>query len=53
MKKREEIKLKVNGIEYLIEIEPWRTLIEVLRDTLGLTGTKNPVMKVNVVPVQY
>jgi carbon-monoxide dehydrogenase small subunit len=40
MKRREEIKLKVNGIEYIVEIEPWRTLVEVLRETLGLTGTK-------------
>ncbi len=40
MKRREEIKLKVNGLEYIVEIEPWRTLVEVLRDTLGLTGTK-------------
>lgn len=40
MKRREEIKLKVNGLDYIVEIEPWRTLVEVLRDTLGLTGTK-------------
>lgn len=40
MKRREEIKLKVNGVEYIVEIEPWRTLVEVLRETLGLTGTK-------------
>lgn len=40
MKRREEIKLKVNGVEFIVEIEPWRTLVEVLRETLGLTGTK-------------
>jgi carbon-monoxide dehydrogenase small subunit len=30
----------VNGVEYQVEVEPWRTLVEVLRETLGLTGTK-------------
>ena len=40
MKRREEIVLKVNGINYQVEVEPWRTLVEVLRETLGLTGTK-------------
>lgn len=31
---------KVNGREYNIEIEPSRTLLDVLRYELGLTGTK-------------
>jgi carbon-monoxide dehydrogenase small subunit len=35
-----EIGLKVNGVDYQLKIEPWRTLVEVLRDNLGLTGTK-------------
>lgn len=34
------IELRVNGQIYEIEIKPWRTLIEVLRDQLGLMGTK-------------
>ena len=34
------IELRVNGQPYGVEIEPWRTLLEVLRDQLGLTGTK-------------
>jgi carbon-monoxide dehydrogenase small subunit len=38
--KQVEIVLKVNGITYQIAVEPQRTLVEVLRDTLGLTGTK-------------
>ncbi len=38
--KQVEIILKVNGINYRAAIEPHRTLVEVLRDTLGLTGTK-------------
>ena len=32
--------LSVNGIHYPIEIEPGRSLLSVLRDDLGLTGTK-------------
>jgi aerobic-type carbon monoxide dehydrogenase small subunit (CoxS/CutS family) len=35
-----EIGLKVNGIDYRLKIEPWRTLVEVLREDLGLMGTK-------------
>ena len=38
--KQVEIVLKVNGINYKVAVEPQRTLVEVLRDTLGLTGTK-------------
>jgi carbon-monoxide dehydrogenase small subunit len=34
------IKITVNGEPYEITIEPRRTLVEVLRDDLGLTGTK-------------
>ena len=34
------MKLKVNRHDYEIAVEPWRTLSEVLRDELGLTGTK-------------
>jgi carbon-monoxide dehydrogenase small subunit len=32
--------LTVNGITYTINIEPNKTLVDVLRDMLGLTGTK-------------
>ena len=38
--KQEEILLKINGINYHLSIEPRRTLVEVLRENLGLTGTK-------------
>jgi carbon-monoxide dehydrogenase small subunit len=38
--KKQEVILNVNQINYRIEVEPWRTLVEVLRETLGLTGTK-------------
>ena len=34
------IKLKVNGVEEEVMIEPWWTLSRVLRDVVNLTGTK-------------
>lgn len=34
------IKLKVNGEEHEAYVEPWRTLAEVLREELELTGVK-------------
>jgi carbon-monoxide dehydrogenase small subunit len=38
--KQEAITLKVNGTDYRLNIEARRTLLEVLRENLGLTGTK-------------
>ena len=37
---KQEIELRVNGQSYTLEVEPWRTLLEVLRGHLSLTGTK-------------
>lgn len=37
---KKTIDLKVNGQTYEVETQPWRTLAEVLRDQLNLTGTK-------------
>ncbi|OGP53434.1 MAG: hypothetical protein A2Y65_07015 [Deltaproteobacteria bacterium RBG_13_52_11] len=37
---KQDIVLKVNGVTYNVTVETHRTLVEVLRDTLGLTGTK-------------
>lgn len=37
---KQEINLKINGDTYNLVIEPWRTLNEVLREDLNLTGTK-------------
>lgn len=34
------MKIKVNGQEHEFAFEPWHTLLDVLRNTLGLTGTK-------------
>lgn len=37
---KEALTLHVNGEEYEVYIEPKKTLLEVLREELGLTGTK-------------
>src|ERR1019366_4896436 len=34
------IALNVNGIEHLVSVKPSMTLVDVLRDALGLMGTK-------------
>lgn len=34
------ITLTVNGAEHRLAIEPWTTLLDLLRERLGLTGTK-------------
>ncbi len=38
---RLSILLNVNGQEYAMEVEPRRTLLEVLREDLALTGTRS------------
>jgi carbon-monoxide dehydrogenase small subunit len=35
-----ELNLVVNGRPYQLSVLPWRTLLEVIREDLGLTGTK-------------
>jgi len=34
------IKVTVNGILYELSVQPWETLLDVIREHLGLTGTK-------------
>ena len=34
------LRLRVNGIDEEVFVEPWKSLAEVLREELGLTGTK-------------
>lgn len=34
------VKLTVNGTLYELNVRPWETLVEVIREDLGLTGTK-------------
>lgn len=36
----EELRISVNGIKYRLFIEPWESLNYVIRERLGLTGTK-------------
>ncbi len=40
MKQPFPVTLKVNGDVYELLIPPWKTLLDVLREDLGLTGTK-------------
>ena len=37
---KHEITLRINGDDYRVAVDPWRTLNEVLREDLHLTGTK-------------
>jgi len=37
---KHQIRLNVNGDDYELFIDPWRTLNQVLREDLNLTGTK-------------
>jgi carbon-monoxide dehydrogenase small subunit len=37
---KHNIKIVVNGDEYSLAVDPWRTLNEALREDLNLTGTK-------------
>ncbi|MGQ9787961.1 MAG: (2Fe-2S)-binding protein [Candidatus Hadarchaeaceae archaeon] len=38
--KKIKVKLNVNGKDYEVEVKPHWTLLQVIRDRLGLTGTK-------------
>jgi carbon-monoxide dehydrogenase small subunit len=35
-----ELHFVLNGRQVVLEVDPWASLVEVLRDQLGLTGTK-------------
>lgn len=35
-----QIKVTVNGVLYELSVQPWETLLHVIREHLGLTGTK-------------
>jgi carbon-monoxide dehydrogenase small subunit len=37
---KHRINIKVNGDDYSLAVDPWRTLNELLREDLNLTGTK-------------
>ena len=38
---KQEIKLKVNGAIYRLYVEPWRSLLDILREEICLTGVKS------------
>jgi aerobic carbon-monoxide dehydrogenase small subunit len=38
--KRLDLEMRVNGVDYSLEVEPRKTLLELLRDDLNLTGAK-------------
>jgi len=38
---KKDLKIGVNNVQYGLSVETHRTLLEVIRDDLGLTGTKN------------
>ena len=40
MNMKQKIELEVNGKTQEVFVEPWKTLLEVLREDLGLTGAK-------------
>ena len=40
---RHDITLRVNGEDHTLTVDSRRLLVEVLRDALGLTGTKGGV----------
>jgi carbon-monoxide dehydrogenase small subunit len=40
MEPKHQIKFTLNGDEYSLAVAPWRTLNEMLREDLNLTGTK-------------
>ncbi|MCY4442489.1 MAG: (2Fe-2S)-binding protein, partial [Deltaproteobacteria bacterium] len=37
---KKAITMEVNGTSCQVEVEPWRTLLDVVREELGLTGAK-------------
>jgi carbon-monoxide dehydrogenase small subunit len=39
MSDRREITLTINGTDHIVTVEPRRTLVDVIRDDCGLTGT--------------
>ena len=39
MSERKEVALNINGVDYAVRIEPRRTLVDVIRDECGQTGT--------------
>ena len=47
------IELTVNGTKERLDIAPWTTLLDALRDRLGLIGTKKGCDHANAVRVRF
>ena len=47
-----QINLKINGESYHLEVKANTLLLDLIRDELNLTGTKEVVIMENVEPVQ-
>jgi len=47
------IVLSVNGVEARLEVAPWTSLLDALRDRLDLTGTKKGATTANAAPAPY
>ncbi len=50
---RVPINISVNGEEYHLEVKPNRVLLDVLREDLGLTGTKKGAGWANAGPARF
>ena len=37
---KHRLSLRINGVEKQLDVAPWTTLLDLLRESLGLTGTK-------------
>ncbi|WP_224373031.1 (2Fe-2S)-binding protein [Hyalangium versicolor] len=37
---KQRLSLRINGVEKQLDVAPWTTLLDLLREQLGLTGTK-------------
>ncbi|GAI86087.1 unnamed protein product [marine sediment metagenome] len=37
---KQQIQLRINGEVYETAVQPWKTLLQVIREDIGLTGTK-------------
>ena len=46
------LSLIVNGVERQLNVAPWTTLLDALRDHLDLTGTKKAATTANAAPAR-
>lgn len=46
------ISLELNGERRELQVQPWTTLLDLLRDQLGLTGTKKAAITASAAPAR-